>query len=203
LLELARAFRRTGPPGRSILFLATTGEEYGLLGSEYYTSHPVFPLARTVADIDMDPLSFMLGRTRDISLVADQTELAQVVRRVAASQDRVVTPDSAPEEGNRYRSDTLSFSRAGVPVVLLGNGVEVVGKPPGWGKQTLAAYFDHHYHQPSDSYDPNWDWSGALQDIALYFGIGEQLANGTTWPNWYAHDEFRAARDAVLSKGKN
>jgi Zn-dependent M28 family amino/carboxypeptidase len=198
LLELAREFRRTGSTGRSIIFVATTGEEYGLLGSEYYAGHPVFPLAKTVAEIDLDPLSFMLGRTRDISLVADQTELAGIVRQVAASQGRVVTPDSAPERGNRYRSDTLSFARAGVPVVLLGNGIDVIGKPPGWGEQTLAAYYNHHYHQPSDSYDPHWDWSGALQDMALYFGIGQRLANGTSWPNWYANDEFRAVRDAVF-----
>lgn len=201
LLELARAFKHTKATGRSVLFMATTGEEYGLLGSEYYAAHPVYPLARTVADIDIDPLSYMLGPTRDISLVADQTELAAVVRRVAAAQGRVVTPDSEPEAGMRYRSDTLSFSRAGLPVVLLGNGIDVIGKPPGWGQAKLADYDEHHYHQPSDTYDPHWDWSGAVQDLALYFGIGAQLANETNWPNWYPNDEFRAARDAVLAAG--
>ncbi|MFC5524146.1 M28 family peptidase [Rhodanobacter ginsengisoli] len=201
LLELARAFRHAKATSRSILFMATTGEEYGLLGSEYYATHPIYPLAKTVADIDMDPLSYMLGRTRDISLIADQTELAAVVRHVAAAQGRVVTPDSSPEAGMRYRSDTLSFSRAGLPVVVLGNGIDVIGKPPGWGEAKLADYLDHHYHQPSDTYDPHWDWSGAVQDLTLYFGIGAQLANGTSWPNWYANDEFRAARDAVLSAG--
>jgi len=201
LLELARGFRQAGAD-RSILFLATTGEEYGLLGSEYYGAHPAYPLTRTVAEIDLDPLSFMLGRTRDISLVADQTELAGVVRDAAAAQGRTVTADSAPQEGNRYRSDTLSFSRAGVPAVLLGNGVDVVGRPPGWGKARLAAYLEHDYHQPSDAYDPTWDWSGALQDLDLYYGIGARLAAGTSWPNWYAGDEFRAARDRVLKAGE-
>lgn len=201
LLELARAFKHAKATSRSILFMATTGEEYGLLGSEYYATHPVYPLARTVADIDMDPLSYMSGRTRDISLVADQTELAGVVRRVAATQGRVVTPDSEPEAGMRYRSDTLSFSRAGLPVVVLGGGIDVIGKPPGWGRAKLADYDEHNYHQPSDTYDPHWDWSGAVQDLALYFGIGAQLANGRTWPNWYHNDEFRAARDAVLVAG--
>ena len=201
LLELARAYKRSTKTDRSILFVATTGEEYGLLGSEYYATRPAYPLAKTVAEIDIDPLSFMLGCTRDISLVADRTELADVVRRAAASQGRVVTPDSSPEEGNRYRSDTLSFSRAGVPAVVLGNGIDVVDQPPGWGKAKLASYSEHHYHQPSDAYDIHWNWCGALQDIALYFGIGEQLANGTTWPNWYADDEFRAARDRVLKTG--
>jgi len=198
LLELARAYKRSTKTNRSILFMATTGEEYGLLGSEYYATHPAYPLAKTVAEIDIDPLSFMLGCTRDISLVADRTELADVVRRAAAAQGRVVTLDSSPEEGNRYRSDTLSFSRAGVPAVVLGNGIDVVGQPPGWGKAKLASYSEHHYHQPSDAYDIHWNWCGALQDLALYFGIGDQLANGTTWPNWYADDEFRAARDRVL-----
>jgi len=201
LLELARTYKRSTKTDRSILFMATTGEEYGLLGSEYYATHPVYPLAKTVAEIDIDPLSFMLGCTRDISLVADQTELADVVRRAAAAQGRAVTPDSSPEEGNRYRSDTLSFSRAGVPAVVLGNGIDVVGRPPDWGKAKLASYSEHHYHQPSDAYDIHWYWCGALQDLALYFGIGEQLANGTTWPNWYADDEFRAARDGVLRAG--
>ena len=198
LLELARAYKRSAKTDRSILFMATTGEEYGLLGSEYYATHPAYPLAKTVAEIDIDPLSFMLGCTRDISLVADRTELADVVRRAAALQGRVVTPDSSPEEGNRYRSDTLSFSRAGVPAVVLGNGIDVVGQPPGWGKAKLASYSEHHYHQPSDAYDIHWNWCGALQDLALYFGIGERLANGTTWPNGHADDEFRAARDGVL-----
>jgi Zn-dependent M28 family amino/carboxypeptidase len=200
LLELARAFKRSGT-ARSTLFIATTGEEYGLLGSEYYAAHPAYPLAKTVTEIDLDPLNFMLGRTRDISLVADQTELADVVRAAAAAQGRVVKPDASPEAGDRYRSDTLSFARAGVPVVLLGNGVDVIGRPPGWGKAMLADYSDHRYHQPSDEYDPHWDWSGALQDLALYFDIGQRLANGSSWPNWYANDEFRAVRDKVLRVG--
>jgi len=201
LLELARVFRRSARTDRSILFVSTTGEEYGLLGSEYYATHPAYPLAGTVAEIDLDPLSFMLGRTRDISLVADQTELAAVVRASAAAQGRVVKPDASPEAGDRYRSDTLSFARVGIPVVLLGNGVDVAGKPAGAGKAMLADYFEHRYHQPSDEYDPHWDWSGALQDIELYFDIGRRLANTTSWPNWYADDEFRAVRDRVLQQG--
>jgi len=198
LLELARAFHRKGGADRSVIFMATTGEEYGLLGSQYYATHPLYPLAHTVADIDIDPLSYMLGATRDISLVADQTELARTVREAAAAQGRTVTPDTLPEAGMRYRSDTLSFSRAGLPVVVLGNGIDVIGKPPGWGSRQLDDYVTHRYHQPSDAYDPHWDWSGAVQDLDLYFGIGLRLAEGRDWPNWFANDEFRAARDAVL-----
>ncbi|HZT03523.1 MAG TPA: M28 family peptidase [Steroidobacteraceae bacterium] len=202
LLELARAFRRYGPTDRSIVFISTTGEEQGLLGSEYYATHPVYPLAKTVAEIDLDPLNLMIGATRDISLVADQTELAAIVRRVAASQHRVVTPDSAPEQGNRYRSDTLSFARAGVPVVLVSGGLDVIGKPRGWGQHAFDVYNELHYHQPSDSYDPNWDWSGALQDLQFFYRVGDRLARGTGWPNWYPNDEFRAARDAVLQAAR-
>lgn len=198
LLELARAFHRRGSAGRSVIFMATTGEEYGLLGSQYYATHPIYPLADTVADIDIDPLSYMLGATKDISLVADQTELARIVREAATAQGRIVTPDTLPEAGMRYRSDTLSFSRAGLPVVLLGNGIDVIGKPPGWGSKKLDDYVTHRYHQPSDAYDPQWDWSGAVQDLGLYFGIGLRLANGRDWPNWFVNDEFRVARDAVL-----
>jgi Zn-dependent M28 family amino/carboxypeptidase len=203
LLELARTFRRNGPTDRSIVFIATTGEEQGLLGSEYYATHPLYPLAKTVADIDLDPLSFMLGATRDISLVADQTDLSDVVRRVAASQHRIVTTDSAPEQGSRYRSDTLSFARAGVPVVLISGGLDVIGKPKGWGQHALDLYNELHYHQPSDSYDPNWDWSGALQDLDFFYGVGDQLARSTSWPNWYPNDEFRAARDAALEAARH
>lgn len=203
LLELARAFRHYGPPDRSIVFISTTGEEQGLLGSQYYAMHPAYPLARTVAEIDLDPLNIMIGATRDISLVADQTELADVVRRVAASQHRVVTPDSAPEQGNRYRSDTLSFSRAGVPVVLVSGGLDVIGKPKGWGQHAADVYNELHYHQPSDSYDPGWDWSGALQDLHFFYRVGDRLARGTSWPNWYTDDEFRAARDAVLKADRH
>ena len=201
LLELARMFRSGIAPDRSIIFLSTTGEEQGLLGSEYYAAHPVFPLAQTVAEIDLDPVSFMLGATRDISLVSDQTELADVVRQAAASQNRVVTKDSAPEQGNRYRSDTLSFARAGVPVVLIAAGLDVIGKPAGWGSRLFERYNTQHYHQPSDAYDPNWDWSGALTDLDFFFRVGDQLARMAGWPNWYPTDEFRHVRDAVR-KGK-
>jgi Zn-dependent M28 family amino/carboxypeptidase len=121
--------------------MATTGEEYGLLGSDYYATHPIYPLDHTVSEIDIDPLSFMLGRTRDVSMIADQTEFAAVVRNVAAKQGRVVTPDPAPELGSRYRSDTLSFARAGVPIVYVQGGVEVRGRPAKWGRDQLTAFF--------------------------------------------------------------
>lgn len=201
LLELARAFRQNGPPERSILFLSTTGEEQGFLGSKYYVRNPVRPLAKTVAQIDLDPLNFMFGATRDIGLIADQTELAATVRLVAASQNRIVTPDPAPEQGNRFRSDTLSFARGGVPVVLVSAGLDVIGKPSGSGQRSLDLYNERRYHQPSDSYDPNWDWSGALSDLHFFYGVGDQLARTNDWPNWYPSDEFRAARDAVLISG--
>ena len=198
LLELARAYRRGPPPERSIVFLATTGEEYGLLGSEYYATHPVYPLARTVAEIDIDPLSFMLGRTRDVSMIADQTELTATVRDVAAKQRRIVTPDPAPELGSRYRSDTLSFARAGVPIIYMQGGIDVRDRPPGTGRAALGRYFEHDYHQPSDEYHEEWDWSGALEDLDLYYRVGRDLADRTDWPNWFAKDEFRGARDQVL-----
>jgi Zn-dependent M28 family amino/carboxypeptidase len=203
LLELARAFQHYGPTDRSIVFISTTGEEQGFLGSEYYATHPLYPLAKTVAEIDLDPLNMMIGATHDISLIADRTELAAVVRRVAASQHRVVTADSEPEQGDRYRSDTLSFARAGVPVVLVGGGLDVISKPKGFGQHAFEVYNELHYHQPSDSYDPHWDWSGALQDLHFFYRIGDQLARGNSWPNWYADDQFRAARDAVLKAGRD
>lgn len=197
ILALADAHRRLGPAARSIVFMATTGEEYGLLGSQHYANEPVVPLGSTVAAIDIDPLNVRLGRTSDVMLVADQTELSAYVRRAAAAQGRVVVGDSAPELGNRYRSDTLSFARAGIPIVYAESGMNARDRGEAWGKAQTDRYYAERYHQPADEYDSNWNWDGALDDLELHFRVGRDLADGSDWPNWYRNDEFRAARDRV------
>ena len=162
-------------------------------------THPVYPLAKTVADIDIDPLSFMLGGpTRDMPLIADQTELAAVVREVAGFQHRIVTPDSA-----RRARQSLPVRYAGFLTRRRssGGGWHRVGRgrqAQGWGRHAFDLYNELHYHQPSDNYDPNWDWSGALKDLDFFYRVGDRLARSDSWPNWYPNDEFRAARDAVL-----
>lgn len=199
LLALAQAFAKTGGTERSILFLAVTGEESGLLGSEYYAANPLYPLARTVAGINMDGLN-ILGATHDMVVIgAGKSELEAILARQAARQQRTVAPEPTPEKGYFYRSDHFSLAKRGVPMLYAESGNDIVGKGKDWGQAQADAYTAERYHLPSDEYDPNWNWDGAVQDLRLNFDIGRELADGTAWPNWLPTAEFRAARDASRS----
>ncbi len=200
LIELAKAFKALGAaPGRSILFLAVTGEEQGLLGSEYYATHPIFPLDRTVAAINMDSLN-IYGPTRDIRIVGyGQSELDDYVRAVAEEQDRVVLPNPSPEKGSFFRSDHFPFAKQGVPAVYAGSGFDHREKGEEWGRQQREDYGRLHYHKPSDEFDPAWDMRGALEDLQMYFKIGFRLAQGSDFPQW-KDSEFKARRDAAYLK---
>jgi Zn-dependent M28 family amino/carboxypeptidase len=200
LLELARVYKALpNPPKRSILFIATTGEERGLLGARYYAHHPFYPLRDTVADINMDVMATW-GRTRDIELIsAGKSNIDDTVRAQARMLGTVVEPDLHPERGSVYRADQLEFARVGVPVVFLHEGLDVIGKPAGFGEQKEDDYIAHHYHQVTDTIDPLWDLSGAVQQIELLFGIGYSLAQTPVYPQWNADSEFRAARAKTLS----
>jgi len=195
LLELARAFKALPhPPKRSILFIATTGEERGLLGARYYAHHPFYPLRDTVADINMDVMATW-GRTRDVELIsAGKSDIDRTVRAQARALGMTVEPDLHPERGTVYRADQLEFARVGVPVVYLHEGLDVIGKPPGFGEQQEEDYIAHHYHQVTDTVDPRWDLSGSVQQIDLLFGIGQALAQTAVYPQWNADAEFRAVR---------
>jgi Zn-dependent M28 family amino/carboxypeptidase len=203
LLEIARAFTRATPkPRRSLLFLFVTAEEQGLLGSDWYAGHPLYPLAKTLAVLNLDALN-VHGRTRDLTIVGlGLSTLDDTLARAAAAQGRVVRPDPTPEKGSYYRSDHFPFARKGVPSIYADGGMEYVGRPAGYGKQVRDAYIAHDYHKPTDRVRPDWDMSGAAEDLALYLRAGYEIANGTTWPAWKPGAEWKPARDRMLGSGR-
>jgi Zn-dependent M28 family amino/carboxypeptidase len=200
LIELAQAFLSLEDrQSRSIVLMAVTAEEQGLLGSAYYATHPVYPLEKTVAAINMDALN-ILGPMRDISIVGyGNSELDDYLVEAASHQDRVVNPESRPEAGSYYRSDHFSFAKVGVPALYADAGIDHIENGPEWAKQQMDEYSANNYHQPSDEYDPNWDLRGAIDDIRLFFRVGYRLANETTFPNWNEGTEFKATRDAMMA----
>jgi Zn-dependent M28 family amino/carboxypeptidase len=202
LLEIARVFTKLPvPPRRSILFLAVTAEEQGLLGSEYYARTPIYPLARTLANINMDGMN-MHGRTKDITLVGiGASELDDYVSAAAAEQGRVVMPDPEPEKGFYYRSDHFHFAKVGVPALYIDDGTEYIGKPAGYGRQKRDEYTSRHYHKPSDDVKADWDPSGAVEDLQLLFAVGLRVAQAETYPEWRQGSEFRALRESQLKEG--
>ncbi len=199
LIELGRAFANLKTkPKRSILFLSVTGEEQGLLGSEYYAEHPLYPLSHTAADINMDGMN-VLGRTRDITEIGmGESSLDEVVAAVAKQQGRTVRPDPETEKGFYYRSDHFSFAKAGVPAFDPDGGIDYIGKPAGWGMKMRDQYTEHDYHKPSDVIKPYWNMEGAEQDCALYFGVGYSVADTAQMPVWKPGSEFKAIRERSL-----
>ena len=195
LMELARVQAEAGAADRSIVFLAVTGEESGLLGSAYYAADPVYPLSQTVAGINMDGLNIG-GLTKDVVVVgAGKSELEDYLKREVAKQDRRIDLEPNPEAGSFYRSDHFSLAKLGVPTLYAESGVDLVEGGKTAGQAASDDYRANRYHMPTDEYDPNWNWDGAIQDLTIYFDIGRELANSTAWPNWYEGDEFRAVRD--------
>jgi Zn-dependent M28 family amino/carboxypeptidase len=199
LIEIAKAFTQLPvPPRRSVVFISVTGEEKGLLGSLYYATHPIYPLKKTAAVINMDGMN-VLGKTKDSVIIGyGQSNLDDLVKKYAAEQGRVVKPDATPEHGSYYRSDHFSFAKVGVPALDPKSGVDFVGRPAGWGLEQQKAYTAKQYHKPADTFNPAWDLSGAIQDMQLYFEIGRDVANSSAWPEWSAKSEFRAKRVATM-----
>ena len=195
LIELARAFTEGEPPRRSVLFLAVTAEEQGLLGSRYYGEHPLYPAAQTVAALNMDVLN-QWGRTSDLTIVGmGQSQLDDVAGEIAGRLGRVLNPDPEPEKGFYYRSDHFSFARAGIPAFYADPGVDYLDKPPGYGIQKREEYTANDYHAVSDQVKPDWDLSGALDDLTFMYHMGARLAATDEWPEWSATSEFRAIRE--------
>ena len=201
VIELAAAFTKLNPPPkRSVLFMATTAEEAGLLGAKFYALHPLYPLAKTLADINIDTVN-PWGKTRDIEDLSNNNSTLDDLLAVAAKRnDREMKPNSQPEKGSFYRADHFEFSKRGVPSFYTGGGKDFIGKPADFGQQKKDDYTAHYYHQVSDEVDPNWDLSGAVQDVQLLFEIGYQAANGDKFPEWKAGSEFKAKRDSMLRK---
>ncbi len=196
LIALAQSFKRTLPPlERTIVFLAVTGAESGLVGSKYYVEHPVFPLAETVADINLDAMQ-VGGPTRDVTVLGfGQSELEGYVREAAALQGRELHADPHPEAGAFYRSDNFSFATAGVPALYAFAGTDDSARGPVFGQAQLDDYYEHRYHRSSDRYSEDWDMRGMVEDLTLYYRVGVRLAQTRRFPNWLAGSEFRAARE--------
>ena len=199
MIELGRAFAAMKvAPKRSILMLAVTAEEQGLLGSGYYATNPLYPLANTIGVVNMDALN-VLGRTHDITITGlGNSDLDDLAKQVAGEQGRVIRPDPDPEKGGFYRSDHFPFAQQGVPALASGGGIDYVGKPAGWGKARSDEFTANDYHKPSDKVKPDWDMSGAAQDLQYYWMVGYRLAQSDTFPQWKAGTEFKAKRDAMM-----
>jgi Zn-dependent M28 family amino/carboxypeptidase len=201
LIEVARAFKQVQPPPkRSILFLAVTAEEQGLLGSQYYTVTPIYPLAKTVANINMDSWN-VHGRTKDLTLIGfGASDLDDYARDAAAEQGRVVHGDAEPEKGFYYRSDHFNFAKQGVPALNPDAGIDYIGKPPEYAKQVRNEWNEKRYHQPTDVVLPDWDLSGTTEDLKVLFAVGYRVAQADKMPEWKPGNEFRAKREEMLKK---
>jgi len=201
ILEIARAYTKLPtPPRRSVLFLATTAEEQGLLGSEFYAHKPVYPLAKTVAVVNIDGLN-VYGRTRDLVLIgAGASELDDYVRDAVGEQGRVVRPDPEPEKGLYYRSDHFPFAREGVPALNPEEGTDFVGKPSDFARRVRDQWTEHDYHKPSDVVKDDWDLKGAREDLKVFMAVGYRIAEADRLPEWRPGHEFKAKRDAMLAR---
>ncbi len=196
ILAIARGFRDLLPAAsRSVLFIAATAEESGLLGSEYYAERPPVPLAKTAAVINIDAMN-PLGRAKDVEVIGyGASDLEDLLAAAAKSQKRVLTPDRRPEAGYFYRSDHFNFAKAGVPALYIKSGTQLRDKPVGTGKSMLDDYVANRYHKPGDEYSEDWDVSGSIEDLRLLFEVGARVASAETWPEWREGNEFRAQRD--------
>ena len=197
VIEIARTLANLPPaekPRRSILFLITTGEEQGLIGAEWYSRHPVVPINKTAADINLDSMN-ILGPTQDfVPLGAERSSLKAVVEAIARERGLTISPDPRPEQGSFYRSDHFPFAKVGVPSISLKEGNDYIGRPVGWGEKKFKEYNEAHYHQPSDEYHDDWDFRGMIQEADFALAIGRRVADMNTMPRFNADDEFAKAR---------
>ncbi len=198
LLEIARAFKALPtPPKRSILFVAVTAEEQGLLGSRAYATKPLYPIVDTLANINIDAMN-PWGPTQDIQVVGfGQNTLEDTLIEAAKAQNRIVVPDQATERGGFYRSDQFEFAKVGVPGLYTKGGQQFIGKAADWGNEKSKSYGANDYHKPSDEVRPDWDLSGAALDLQLLFDVGARLSGDGPWPAWKAGSEFKVIREGV------
>lgn len=200
LLEIAEAFAQLQEkPQRSVLFLAVTAEEQGLLGSEYYAQNPIYPLEKTVANINMDALNFM-GKMKDLTIVGyGQSELEAYAAEAVKAQKRYIMPDQNPEKGYFFRSDHFSFAKVGVPALYASGEHEQAEKGVEWTQAQSDQWLSQNYHQPSDEFiEDEWDFSGMVQDAQLLFEIGYTLSNESTFPQWKEGSEFKSIRESYM-----
>lgn len=200
VITLASAFPKAAPPPRrSILFMCTTAEEAGLLGAKWYAEHPLYPLEKTLADINIDTLN-VWGKARDIEDISyGFSDLDDMLAAAAQRQGRKMIPNPRPEKGSIYRADNFEFSKVGLPSLYIGKNQHLLSRPPN-GPLRADEYDLKDYHQPSDDVKPDWDLSGAVQDVDLLFEVGYQVANADKFPEWKAGNEFKPKRDAMMKK---
>jgi len=196
VLALAEFYASQPAPERSVVFVLVTAEERGLLGSDWYAEHPMLPLAKAVAGINMDVMN-VYGPMRDMVVVGyGNSELEDHLARYVEQQGRYLAPEPMPEVGSFYRSDHFNLAKRGVPMLYAKGGNDHIDYGITYGQQKRADYLREAYHKPADEYDPNWDLRGVQQDLWLYYQVGHELANSALWPNWYEGNEFRGIRDA-------
>ncbi len=195
LVALAEAFKKAGAPDRSVVFLAVTAEESGLLGSKFYAENPIVPLAQTVGGVNMDAFS-MAGPAKNLTVIGKgKSQLDDYLNAAAKAEGRTPEAEPTPEKGYYYRSDHFSFAKLGVPMVYFEGGEDLITGGLAAGKKAADDYTENRYHGPKDEYDPKWDWAGVMADLRLYYRVGRMLAMTDAWPNWKEGDEFRAIRD--------
>jgi Zn-dependent M28 family amino/carboxypeptidase len=195
LLALAEAHAKAGPPRRSLVFLAVTAEESGLLGAKYYAENPVFPLAQTVGGINMDAFQ-VAGPAKDVTVVGPgKSQLDAFLMAGLEADGRTMTADPKPEAGYYYRSDHFAFAKLGVPMLYIDGGEDLITGGRDAGAAVAKDYTENRYHGPKDEFNEAWDWSGVMADLQLYYRIGRTLAMSTSWPNWNEGDEFKGVRD--------
>lgn len=201
MIEIARAFKTIEPtPKRTLLFLAVTAEEQGLLGSEYYAKFPLYPLERTLANINIDGMN-LWGRTSDLTVIGfGASDLDDYLQTAAKEQGRTLIPDPESEKGFYYRSDHFNFAKVGVPALYVDDGVTFIGKPADYGQQKRDEYNRRDYHAPSDEVKPDWDLGGLAQDAKLLLAVGYRVAQAPTFPEWKPGNEFKAVRDKMLGR---
>jgi Zn-dependent M28 family amino/carboxypeptidase len=192
LLELAKAYTALpAPPKRTIVFIATTGEEQGLLGAQYYVHHPLCPLDRTLVNINIDVINTW-GRTKDVEIIGfGHSSMDDSVKKFAAMQGRTVRPETRPELGSFYRADHFEFAKLGVPVVYVKGGRDYIGKPESYARDRVDEYIAQRYHKVTDTVRSDWNLEGAVEDTRLLFMVGYDVAQGSEIPRWKAGSEFK------------
>ncbi|MBO9875446.1 MULTISPECIES: M28 family metallopeptidase [Xanthomonas] len=201
ILEIAEAFAHQQPkPERSVVFLAVTLEESGLLGSKYYVAHPTFPLNKIAGVINLDAMP-VAGRAKDLVVNGfGSSQLEDLLKPIAAAQGRVLHSEDAPQSGFYFRSDHFNFAKAGVPALYIDGGEDLVDGGIEAGRRAAAEYAKR-YHTPADEYDPaTWKLDGVMDDLQAVYGVGKELAAGDSWPNWYSDNPFKAARDKMMGR---
>ena len=202
VLTAARAFRSLqDSTRRSILFLALTAEEQGLIGAKYYNQNPLYPHKKTLAVINVDAMGNTYGRTKDLIIVGKgNSNLDQIVESAAKQNKKYTEEDPEPEKGYFYRSDHFEFAKMGVPALYVDGGIDVRGKNKEYGRSKKTEYVENHYHSTSDEIKDEWIYDGMIEDTKILFRVGYAISQHNEWPSWNEGTEFKAARDAMLAE---